>query len=207
MTNEPKWLEWAKKLQAIAQGGLEYSKDKYDIERFEQIREITVDIMANYTDIDHEKIKDLFANESGYQTPKIDVRAAVFKDNNVLLVNEKIDGLWSMPGGWADVDTTLKETVIKECMEEAGVLVKPKRIIAVIDRKKNSNLPFPYAVYKIFVECEYIKGEYINNIETSEAKFFPLDKLPPLSLGRVNNEQIKMCYEASNKNMHEAIFD
>ena len=115
-----KWLEYAKKLQAISQAGIEYSKDKYDIERFEAIRNISIDIMSHYTDIDHTKMKELFATETGYQTPKIDIRAAAFKDNYILLVKEKLDGKWSLPGGWADIDYSLKENIIRECMEEAG---------------------------------------------------------------------------------------
>ncbi|MBZ2174460.1 NUDIX hydrolase N-terminal domain-containing protein [Schnuerera sp. xch1] len=107
MLKEPSWLIYAKKLQAIAQAGLTYSKDKYDIERFEEIRNISVDILNNYTNIEHGKIKELFANENGYPTPKVDVRAAIFKDKKILLVKEKIDGFWSLPGGWADVDLSL----------------------------------------------------------------------------------------------------
>src|SRR5690554_3951423 len=120
MSIEPKWLQYAKRLQAIAQAGLEYSKDKYDIERFQEIRNISIDIMENYTDLETEKIRDFFASEKGYQTPKIDARAAIFKNDEILLVKEKIDGLWSMPGGWADIGLSLRENIIKESLEEAG---------------------------------------------------------------------------------------
>ena len=123
---ETKWLNWAKKLQAIAQTGLEYSKDKFDIERFEQIRALSIEIMNEYTDIDHSKIRTLFANESGYQTPKIDIRAAVFKEDKILMVREQLDDKWSLPGGWADIDLSIYENVVKESMEEAGAKVELK---------------------------------------------------------------------------------
>lgn len=207
MNNEPKWLEWAKKLQAIAQSGLAYCENKYDIERFEEIRSISIDIIHEYTDIDHKKVRDLFGSGIGYQTPKVDVRAVIFKEDKILLVKEMNDGLWAMPGGWADIDTSLREALIKESKEEAGADVEPKRIIAVLDRKKNNPYPFPFGLYKIFVECDYLGGEFANNIETFEADFFSLDKLPPLSLGRNTREQIEMCFEARQKELHEAVFD
>lgn len=207
MDFEPKWLEWAKKLQAIAQAGLTYSQDKYDLERFEQIRTLSIEILNNYTDIEHKKIYDLFANETGYPTPKIDVRAAIFHNEKILLVKEQIDGLWSMPGGWADNDISLRENLIKESQEEAGVNIDPKRIIAILDRKKNNRPPLPYGVYKIFVECDFIYGEFKENIETSEAGFFSIENLPPLSLGRNTKEQIEMCFKAREKQFLEPIFD
>ncbi|MCR1898544.1 NUDIX hydrolase [Irregularibacter muris] len=207
MKDELKWLQYAKKLQAIAQAGLEYSKDKYDIERFEEIRDISIDIMHNYTDIEHAKIKELFASETGYQTPKIDVRAAVLKEDRILLIKEKIDGLWAMPGGWADVDCSLKENLIKEAMEEAGAEIIPQRILSLEDAKKHSSLPMPYGIYKIIVQCRLVKINFKKNIETSEVGFFSLDELPALSLGRTTKEHIKMALETNEKPFHEAIFD
>ncbi len=207
MLEEPKWLKYAKKLQAIAQAGLEYSNDKYDLERFEEIRNISVEIMNNYTDIEKEKIENLFAGEKGYQTPKVDVRAAVFRDNKILLVREKIDGLWTLPGGWADVDLSLRENLIKEAEEEAGAKIKPKRVIAILDRKRHNTPPNPYGIYKIFVECNLIKFDFEENIETSDADFFDKKKLPPLSTSRTTEGQIEMCFKSKNKKDHECIFD
>nr|WP_307323156.1 NUDIX hydrolase [Evansella vedderi] len=204
---EPKWLEYAKKLQSIAQAGLAYSKDKFDKERFEQIRDLSIDIIHNYTDIEHEKIRDLFANETGYQTPKIDVRAAIFEGETILLVKEQNDGRWSLPGGWADMDTSLADAIIKESKEEAGLDVLPKRVISIFDYKKHHSKPLPYGILKIFVECEPIKGDFIKNIETSEAKFFELEALPPLSLNRNTKEQIEYCFQVRKKDHHEAAFD
>ncbi len=207
MFEEPSWLNYAKKLQAIAQAGLAYSKDEYDIERFKQIREISVDILNNYTDMEQERIEDLFKEETGYPTPKIDVRAAIFKNNKILLVKEKIDGLWSLPGGWADSDSSLKENLIKEAKEEAGVNIIPKKIIAILDRKRHNPFPMPFGVYKIFVECSYINMDFKANIETSNADFFPENNLPPLSTSRNTQEQIKMCFTVKASETNETIFD
>lgn len=204
---EQKWLYWAKKLQSIAQAGLEYSKDKYDIERFQQIRDLSVEILQEYTDISSEKIKDLFCNEKGYQTPKVDIRAAVFKEGKILLVKESIDGSWSLPGGWAEVNLTVKENIIKEAKEEAGVNVLPKKVIAVHDKAKHNLTTHPYSVYKIFVLCDLIDGEFEKNIETEESEFFSLLELPTLSTGRNTREQIEMCFEAQDDNNFTVMFD
>jgi len=204
---EKKWLNWAKELQSIAQCGLEYSTDKFDLERFEQIRKISVDIVSEYSDMDNEKVRDLFANEAGYQTPKVDVRAAIFKNDKILLVKEQSDQRWSLPGGWADIDHSVKENIIKEAREEAGVEIEPKRIIAIHDRNKRVNDIYPYSVYKIFVECDYLKGEHQDNIETSESGFFGFDELPELSHTRNTMDQVKMCFEARTKDIFNVLFD
>lgn len=204
---EPKWLSWAKQLQAIAQAGIEYSKDKYDIERFQQIRNLSVEILNEYTEIDNEKIKDLFCNETGYQTPKVDIRGAIFKDDKILLVKESIDGCWSLPGGWAEFNLSIKENIIKEAKEEAGLNVFPKRLIAVLDRNKHNEPPTAYGIYKIFVLCELIGGTFEKNIETEDSGFFSLDELPPLSLERNTKNQISMCFEANGDENFTPVFD
>lgn len=204
---EPKWLSWAKQLQAIAQAGIEYSKDKYDIERFQQIRNLSVEILNEYTEIDNEKLKDLFCNETGYQTPKVDIRGAVFKDNKILLVKESIDGCWSMPGGWAEVNLSVKENIVKELKEEAGLNVVPQRLIAVVDRNKHNEPPTAYGIYKIFVLCELIDGDFRENIETEESGFFTLEELPPLSIDRITEAQIHMCFEANRNYNFTPKFD
>lgn len=204
---EEKWLSWAKRLQSIAQAGIEYSKDKYDIERFEEIRDLSCDILKEYTDIPKNKIKDLFCNEVGYQTPKVDVRSAIFKNNKILLVKESIDNKWSLPGGWAEVDLSIKENAIKESKEEAGINVKPQRLLAVLDKSKYSLKPYPYGVYKVFVLCNLIDGTFEKNIETEESGFFALENLPELSTGRNTKEQIELCFEGKNNNNFVTIFD
>ena len=207
MKHEPDWLALAKKLQSIAQAGIEYSKDKYDIERYEEIRNISINIMEKFTKIVHKKICDLFANESGYQTPKVDVRAAIFRNNKILLIRENMDGKWALPGGWADVDLSLKENLIKEALEEAGATITPHKIIAILDRKKHNKPPSPYGIYKIFVHCELVDINFQTNLETSEATFFSLNELPSLSEGRNTKQQITMCFDATTNNYHTTIFD
>ena len=130
------WLEVAKKIQAIAQSGLEYGYDKYDLDRYQQLREISVEIMHGLTDEPVEKITNLFASEKGYQTPKVDIRGVVFRDNKLLVVKEGIDGKWTIPGGWADVCFSPFEIAEKEVWEEAGLKVKSKRLLAVLDKTK-----------------------------------------------------------------------
>ncbi|WDV47106.1 NUDIX hydrolase [Clostridiaceae bacterium M8S5] len=200
-----KWLKWAKELQFLAQCGLAYSKDRFDIERFERIRDISVEIVSEYTEIEHKKIKNLFANESGYQTPKVDVRAAIFNGDKILMVKEKSDGKWTMPGGWADTLYSVYENVKKEAMEEAGANVETKRIIAVMDMNKHFKTEYPYSIYKIYVECDYIDGDFKENAETEEATFFNIDNIPELSFAKCTKEHIKMCFEARNKTIHQAI--
>lgn len=204
---EEKWLTWAKRLQSIAQAGITYSKDKYDIERFQEIRELSSEILSNYTDISKEKVKDLFCNETGYQTPKVDVRCAIFVKDKILLVKENLDNKWSLPGGWAEVNLSIKENAIKESFEEAGINVKPKKLIALLDKSKHSTTLNPYGIYKAFVLCEFINGNFKENIETDESRLFSLDNLPTLSTERNNYDQIKMCFDFNENQNLNTIFD
>ncbi len=202
-----KWLEWATRLQSIAQAGITFGQNQYDLDRYQQIRNLTVEILHEYTEVSHEKIIELFASETGYQTPKVDIRASVFKDNKILMVREKIDGAWSLPGGWADVNSSVSESAARECLEEAGARVKPKRIIAIHQADRHYDFLYPYTIYKIFVECELIGNNFMENTETLEAGFFPVDSLPPLSTERNTMEQIELCFEAKKHKLFETIFD
>jgi ADP-ribose pyrophosphatase YjhB (NUDIX family) len=204
---ENKWLRWATQLQSIAQAGLTYGADKYDLERYEKVRTIAVEILHEYTDIDHMKLRELFASETGYQTPKVDIRTSVISEGRILMVKEKEDGRWSLPGGWADVNTSVGESATRECLEEAGAVVVPKRIIAVHLANRRNNLNFPYTVYKIFVECELAEIRFMENTETLEASFFEPDDLPALSSNRNTADQISMCFEANGQKLFETIFD
>jgi ADP-ribose pyrophosphatase YjhB (NUDIX family) len=202
-----KWLEWAARLQSIAQAGLAFGENQYDLDRYQEIRNISVEILHEYTGISNAKIRDLFASETGYQTPKVDIRASVFKDNKILMVREKIDGAWSLPGGWADVNSSVSESAARECLEEAGAHVNPKRIIAIHQADRHFDFPYPYTVYKIFVECELIENNFLDNTETLEAGFFPIDSLPPLSTERNTRDQIELCFEAKRHILFETVFD
>jgi len=202
-----KWLEWAVRLQSIAQCGLTYSKDKYDIERFQQIRDLAADIMHDYTDIPLDRVKDLFCMEKGYQTPKVDVRGAIIEDGGILLVREQIDGKWSLPGGWAEVDLSLGENVVKEVREESGLDVEASRLLAVLDAGRRNPVPAPFGIYKIIVECISLGGSFRPNIETLECGFFKQDRLPELSQGRTTEEQIAVCFRAAGNAGFVPVFD
>jgi ADP-ribose pyrophosphatase YjhB (NUDIX family) len=202
-----KWLKWASELQSIAQAGLTFSTDNYDRDRYEQIRSLSVEILHEYTDMEHNKIRDLFASETGYQTPKVDIRSAVFLNEKILLVKEKVDSRWSLPGGWADVNTSVSESVVRECLEEAGAVVVPKRIIAVHLANKHNGKKFPFTIYKIFVECELVENSFKENTETLGAGFFPVNSLPDLSTERNTRSQIEMCFDAKKHKLFEPIFD
>ncbi|NHM34083.1 NUDIX hydrolase [Neobacillus terrae] len=192
---EPKWLDWAKQLQSIAQAGLTYSKDIYDLERFELLRNMSVEILSQYTDMDKAVIRDLFANETGYATPKIDIRAVVFRDNKILMVRENTDGDWSLPGGWGDIGLTPSEVAIKEVKEESGFDVKAIKLIAVMDKKCHPHPPSAYHVYKMFIQCEIIGGQPKEGIETSAVQFFTENELPSLSIARNTESQIKLAFK------------
>lgn len=200
------WLNTAIELQSLAQAGLTYGKDVYDKERYERIREISAEMVANMSQMPLQKVKDLFCCESGYQTPKIDTRAAIFKNGKILLVHEN-NGTWSLPGGWCDVNVSVGENTVKEVREEAGLEVKADKIIAVQDRAKH-NLPlYAYSVCKIFVQCSVIGGKFKENIETTEYKYFAKDELPLLAEEKNNEEQIKMCFDAYYDENWKAILE
>lgn len=204
---EPKWLEWAKQLQSIAQAGLTYSKDVYDIERFELIRNISVEILAKHTNIDQTSIKELFANETGYATPKVDIRAVVFREGKILMVRETNDGDWSLPGGWGDIGLTPSEVAVKEVKEESGFDVKPIKLIAVLDKKCHPHPPSPYHVYKIFIQCEIIGGQSKESIETDAVEFFAENGLPKLSIARNTESQIHLAFKHLHNPDEPVYFD
>jgi ADP-ribose pyrophosphatase YjhB (NUDIX family) len=204
--NKYKWIETAQRLQAIAQAGLEFCHTDYDRDRYEQIRQISVEIIENYSTYEKQEVVNLFASATGYPTPKVDVRAAIFKGDKILLVKEKIDGKWSLPGGWADQHLSLSENLVKESFEEAGVEVTPGKLISILDRNKRNSPPIPHGCYKIIVECTLLGGSFTKNTETSDAEFFSQDDLPPLSKERITEEQLEMCFEARSTDW-QAIFD
>ena len=202
-----KWLKWAIEIQSLAQAGLTYTDNVYDIERYERLREIAAEIIEEKSNISLKKVKDLFCNENGYQTPKIDTRAAIFKDEKILLTHEN-NGTWSLPGGWCDVLESVASNTIKEVKEETGLDVETIKIIAVQDRNKHNKPIYAYGVCKIFVLCNVISGEFIENIETTEIKYFSLDEIPNnLAEEKTNNEQIEMCFKSYKDEKWQTQFD
>jgi ADP-ribose pyrophosphatase YjhB (NUDIX family) len=193
--DEPKWLLWARELQAIAQTGLTFSNDRYDLERYQRLRAIAVAMLASGSGAPVERISALFEQDLGYPTPKVDVRGAVFREQRILLVREISDGFWTLPGGWADVNQSASECVEREIQEESGFQTRALKLAAVWDyRRQRQVASHPYSIYKFFFICELIGGEASPSIETSAVEFFPLDQLPELSLGRVTPEQIGRMY-------------
>ena len=202
------WKKWAQELQFLSQCSLAYSKDKFDRERSERIREIACEMLSYKYDIPIEKVKLDFAGELGYQTPKVETRAAVIKDNKILLVKEQFDGKWALPGGYQDVNMSIKENAIKEASEEAGAVVNPVKIIAVLDYNRHHHVNFPFGMVKVFVLCEYVSHSFVENTETLGAEFYSLDELPELSTTRTTKKQLEMCFDCYNNFENwETIFD
>ncbi|MBT2289756.1 NUDIX hydrolase [Paenibacillus albidus] len=192
---EQKWLSWAKEIQSIAQTGLAYAKDIYDIERYQALRELSVDILANYSFESKEKIRLAFAGDEGYCTPKVDIRGVVFRERHILLVREKLDGKWALPGGWADIGLSPSEVAVKEIREESGFETQAVRLLAVLDKKFHNHPPEPYHIYKLFILCRIVGGEAVEGVETSGVSFFALDKLPELSEERNTKEQLNTMFQ------------
>ena len=202
------WKKWAQELQFLAQCSLAYSKDKFDRERSERIRDIACEMLSYKYDLPIEKIKMDFASEIGYQTPKVETRAAIIKDNKILLVKEQLDGKWALPGGYQDVNVSVRENVIKEASEEAGAVVQPLKVVAVLDYNRHHYVNFPLGMVKIFVLCEYINHSFNENTETLGAEFYSLDDLPELSLTRTTKKQLEMCFECyKDPENWDTIFD
>lgn len=194
---EPEWLRWARELQAIAQIGLTYSADShFDVERYTRIREIAAEIMATGGRVDTGEVLDLLCGETGYATPKVDVRGVVFQDDRLLLVEGVMDGGWTVPGGWADVNESPGESVVREVREESGYETRPVKLLAVYDRSKHGHTPaFPFHVYKLFVLCEVTGGEPAAGPETSGVGFFAEAELPELSRSRITAGQVRRLFE------------
>lgn len=193
--NEP-WIDWAMQIQAIAQNGLAYTENVFDRERFEQLRDISAQMLAYQGDIPKDKVMDLFCSEVGYQTPKVGCRGAVFEDNKILLVQET-DGRWVLPGGWCDVGLSVASNTVKEVFEEAGLEVEPIKLISMHDKAVHFK-PKAFHVMRVFILCKKISGSFQENIETLASGYFSLDELPELAIEKVNKEQIAECFEAKD---------
>ena len=201
------WLKWVIEIQGLAQSGLAYTDNVYDIERYERLREISAEMLSSKSDVPLDKVKNLFCNEIGYQTPKIVTRAAIFKNGKILLAQEK-SGKWTLPGGWCDILESIESNTIKEVKEETGLDVKTQRIIALQDRNKNNKPIYAYGICKVFVLCDIVGGEFVENNETIGFDYFSLEELPEnLAEEKTNKEQIKMCFEAFKDDNWQTKFD
>lgn len=200
-------LDWAMKIQSIAQAGLAYCRDEFDRERYTELRELSAEMLAERTELSVGRVRELFCGESGYQTPKLDTRAAIVEDGRILLVRER-DGRWALPGGWCDVDRSVAENTVKEALEETGLTVEAERLIAVQDWRRHNACNYIYGIIKIFVLCRAIGGEFAQNIETTETAYFSAEELPEqLAVEKTSREQALMCLDAAAGRLPGVLFD
>jgi ADP-ribose pyrophosphatase YjhB (NUDIX family) len=189
------WMDFAQRLQAIGQTGLTYAQDQYDRERYDELIRLSASMTAGPEPKSIQLAADVLAMERGYATPKVDVRGAIFQEGKLLLVREREDDGWTLPGGWADVGLSPAECVEKEVREEAGLDVKARKLLAVWDRNKHPHPPHLFHIYKLVFECERIGGSPTAEGETTDVGFFREDEIPPLSLTRILPEQIRQIFE------------
>jgi len=196
MMRNPEWVQWAQRLQAIAQNGLTFARNPFDVERFNQVRQVAAEMLTSGSDsVRAESLVELFQKNFGYATPKVDVRAAVFHEGRILLVKERVDDAWTLPGGWADVGDAPSVAALREVREESGYVAAVRKLAAVYDRELHDHPPYPFHAYKLFFVCELTGGAARPSIETTAGDFFAEDNIPPLSLSRVTPVQIRHMFD------------
>jgi ADP-ribose pyrophosphatase YjhB (NUDIX family) len=187
------WLSWTREIFSICKAGLAYTKNEYDVERYKRLLAINAEIIENQSALDKEFVLDSFSMQAGYATPKIDVRGAVVRDGKILLVQEKADGKWAMPGGWGDLGDAPAEMVAREVWEESGFTVKVDKLVGVYDGNRIQPFEF-YHAYKLIFLCSITGGERTTSIETLAVDFFDLNNLPPLSESRTNKRMLEEVF-------------
>lgn len=191
----PTTLDLARRLLALSQSGLHFCREEYDLERYREVAGIAAELLALDSSSTAQDLHRTWFVEEGYATPKIDVRGACFRDDRVLLVRERIDGKWTLPGGWADVNDTPSQAVEKEIEQESGFTARAIKLAAVHDRNKHNHPAYLFHLWKLFFICDITGGEARGSYETTDVAFFPLDQLPELSTGRTTARQIERMYE------------
>ena len=189
----PQWLAWAQEIFSLSQSGLTYSGNEYDIERYKRLQEITAEMIASQSTVSKETVLDSFSMQAGYITPKVDVRGAVVRDGKILLIQERADGNWAMPGGWADLGNSPASVAEREVWEESGFQVKAEKVVAVIDANRLEPMEF-YHAYKIIFLCTLLDGEARTSYETLAVDFFDPNHLPPLSVYRTNEAMLEEVF-------------
>ena len=192
-TKQPKWMEWAQEIFSLSQAGLTYSQNPFDIERYKRLQEITAEMIASQSALEKESVLESFSMQAGYITPKIDVRGAIVRDGKILLIQERADDRWAMPGGWADLGNSPASVAEREVWEESGYRVKAEKVVAVIDANRIEPFEFFHA-YKIIFLCTLLDGDPRTSYETLAVDFFDPDHLPPLSLFRTNEDMIREVF-------------
>ena len=188
-----KWIAWAREIFSMSQAGLTYSQNEFDIERYKRLQEITAEMIESQSGLSKESVLESFSMQAGYATPKIDVRGAVIRDNKILLIQERSDGRWAMPGGWADLGNAPASVAEREVWEESGYHVKAEKVVAVIDANRIEPMEF-YHAFKIIFLCTLIGGEPQVSHETMAVDFFDMNNLPPLSLYRTNASMLQEVF-------------
>ncbi|HMD80938.1 MAG TPA: NUDIX hydrolase N-terminal domain-containing protein [Anaerolineales bacterium] len=205
-TKSPKWLKWAREIFSLSQSGITYSGNQYDIERYKRLQEITAEMIASQSWIEKETVLESFSMQAGYITPKIDVRGAVIRDDKILLIQERADGKWAMPGGWADLGNAPASVAEREVWEESGFRVRAEKVVAVIDANRIQPMEF-YHAYKIIFLCTLLDGEPRVSHETLAVDFFGLNNLPPLSMYRTDENMLREVFAHIENPDRPTLFD
>ena len=205
-TKTPKWIEWAREIFSLSQAGLAYSTNEFDIERYKRLQEITAEMLESQSELSKEAVLESFSMQAGYATPKIDVRGAVIREDKILLIQERTDGKWAMPGGWADLGNAPASVAEREVWEESGYRVKAEKVVAVLDANRIQPLEFFHA-FKIIFLCRLIDGEPRTSNETSAVDFFDPNELPPLSKYRTNEEMLREVFAHLQDSGRRTAFD
>ncbi|QEH33870.1 bifunctional nicotinamide mononucleotide adenylyltransferase/ADP-ribose pyrophosphatase [Aquisphaera giovannonii] len=203
----PRWLQWARRIDAIGQTGLAYNREPYDRERYESLRAIAAEMIAEGSGEEVGRVAGLLGGDSGYATPKVDVRGVVFRDGKLLLVRERSDGLWTLPGGWADVGDSPAEGVVREIREESGFETRATKLLAVLDRDRQGHPNLVHHTYKLLFRCEIVGGAPATSYEILEVGFFAEDEIPDLSLERTLPSQIARAFLHERDRSLPADFD
>ncbi len=202
----PKWVDWAQEIFSLSQAGLTYSKNEFDIQRYKRLQEIAAEMIENQSELEKEAILKSFTMQAGYITPKIDVRGAVVHEGKILLIQERMDERWAMPGGWADLGNAPASVAEREVWEESGYRVKAKKVVAVMDANRIEPMEFFHA-FKIIFLCELVGGEPQISYETLAVDFFDPQNLPPLSSFRTNEDMIREVFAHLENPNRPTVFD
>lgn len=199
-------MEWAQEIFSLSQSGLTYSGNEYDIERYKRLQEITAEMISSQSELEKESVLESFSMQAGYITPKVDVRGAVIRDGKILLIQERADDRWAMPGGWADLGNSPASVAEREVWEESGYRVKAEKVVAVIDANRIEPFEF-YHAYKIIFLCTLLDGEPRTSYETLAVDFFEPNQLPPLSIYRTNEDMIREVFAHVQNPARPTAFD